>query len=173
MVDINSAENIFFERPSQSRAEALREAIPALELAARAARRLEDALAAGLATAGLGAAQGRALRAIAAEPGLTVGELMSRLGISKQSLAPVLKDLIARGHVAAAGTSADRRRRLLRLTPRGEALWREAAHAALTLLADALAEEGPASSSVFERILRRLAEAEGGNAEARHPGPAS
>lgn len=162
MVDINPIEKKFSGHPPQSRVQALQETIQVLDLVARAGRRLEDALRPGLEAAGLSAAQGRALAAIAAAPGMTVGELTAHLGVSKQSLAPVLKGLIVRGHVAAAETRADRRRRLLRLTPQGEAVWREASLGALGLVAPALAGAGPPAAAALCAVLRRLAGADEG-----------
>jgi DNA-binding MarR family transcriptional regulator len=158
MVDITSAENFFSGERSQSRAQALKKATRALDLAARAGRRLEDALNEGFLSAGLTAAQGRALRAIAAEPGLTVGQLTRHLGISKQSLAPVLKSLTLLGLVTAAFTHADRRRRLLRLSPRGETVWEEAAGGALNLLIASSAGSGPGGLEVLTQKLAAIAE---------------
>lgn len=156
MVDINPVEKNFSGQQSQSRARAVAEGACVLDLAARAGRRLEESLNEGLSAAGLSAAQGRALRAIAAEPGLAVGRLTARLGISKQSLAPVLKDLTARGLVAADGAPTDRRVRLLHLTAKGEAAWNEAARGALELLAAASAETGPGGMGGFHAMLQRL-----------------
>ncbi len=158
MVDITSAEKIFSAPRSQLRAQALADATLVLDLAARAIRRLEDRLNEGFLAVGLSAAQGRALRAIAAQPGLTVGRLTARLGISKQSLAPVLKSLVRDGLVTSGGIHADRRLRLLHLTPRGEAAWNAAAHGALELLAAASAETGPGGAGGFQSMLHRLTE---------------
>ena len=61
--------------------------------------RAADAL---LAEHGLGRAHHRALYFIARQPGLTVGELLRLLAITKQSLGRVLSELTTRGFVAAA-----------------------------------------------------------------------
>lgn len=158
MADITPAEKIFSAPRSQSRTQASADATRVLDLAARAARRLDERLNEGFLAAGLSTAQGRALRAIAARPGLTVGELNARLGISKQSLAPVLRFLVRRGLVTASGTPADRRLRLLHLTPNGEAAWNEAAGGALDLLAAASEETGPGGAGGFRAMLQRLTE---------------
>ncbi|WP_164157348.1 MarR family winged helix-turn-helix transcriptional regulator [Sandarakinorhabdus rubra] len=71
---------------------------------------------------GLGRAHHRALYFIARRPGLSVGQLLGLLGITKQSLGRVLTDLSARGLVEQAVGHADRRQRLLSLTPDGAAL---------------------------------------------------
>jgi DNA-binding MarR family transcriptional regulator len=71
---------------------------------------------------GLGRAHHRALYFVARRPGLTVGELIGLLGITKQSLGRVLTDLNTRGLVEQAIGTSDRRQRLLRLTASGAAL---------------------------------------------------
>lgn len=136
----------------------MRDATRVLDLAARALRRLEDSLNDGLDAAGLTAAQGRALRAIAARPGMTVGQLTAHLGISKQSLAPVLRLLVRHGLVTTSGVHADRRLRLLHLTPKGEAAWEEAARKALALLAAASGATDPGGTGGFHAVLQRLTE---------------
>ncbi len=75
-------------------------------------------------TIGLGRAHHRALHFIGRQPGMTVGELIAILRITKQSLARVLGELIGSGYVAQAPGRQDRRQRLLSLTPQGQALER-------------------------------------------------
>lgn len=71
---------------------------------------------------GFGRAHHRVLHFVGRKPGLTVAELLSILGITKQSLARVLKELIATGHVVQEPGHTDRRQRQLFLTNRGGAL---------------------------------------------------
>lgn len=71
---------------------------------------------------GLGRAHHRALYFIARQPGLSVGDLIGLLGITKQSLGRVLGDLNGRALVEQKIGTSDRRQRLLRLTPAGAAL---------------------------------------------------
>ena len=71
---------------------------------------------------GLGRAHHRALYFIARRPGLSVGQLLGLLGITKQSLGRVLNDLSGRALVEQRVGAADRRQRLLTLTPGGAAL---------------------------------------------------
>src|SRR6201993_5171033 len=66
---------------------------------------------------GLGRAHHRALHFIGRNPGITVSDLLGVLRITKQSLARVLSVLMSRGYVAQAPGRADRRQRLLTLTP--------------------------------------------------------
>lgn len=71
---------------------------------------------------GLGRAHHRALYFIARRPGLSVGELIGLLGITKQSLGRVLNDLGGRALIEQKVGTTDRRQRLLSLTPPGAAL---------------------------------------------------
>ncbi|MBI0474621.1 MarR family transcriptional regulator [Sphingomonas sp. MA1305] len=71
---------------------------------------------------GLGRAHHRCLYFIGRRPDLSVGELLSLLGVTKQSLGRVLGALVERELVAQRTGDTDRRQRLLRLTPAGEAL---------------------------------------------------
>ena len=71
---------------------------------------------------GLGRAHHRSLYFIARRPGLSVGELISLLGITKQSLGRVLNDLGNRELVEQRVGVTDRRQRLLTLTASGAAL---------------------------------------------------
>src|SRR5262249_50014259 len=71
---------------------------------------------------GLGRAHHRALYFIGRNLGLSVSDLMGILGITKQSLGRVLKELGAKGLVAQSVGSEDRRERRLALTEAGQAL---------------------------------------------------
>ena len=71
---------------------------------------------------GFGRAHHRVLHFIDRKPGLTVAELLAFLGITKQSLARVLRQLIDEGYARQDAGHGDRRRRELHLTARGGAL---------------------------------------------------
>ncbi|MEH3159420.1 MAG: helix-turn-helix domain-containing protein [Sphingomonas taxi] len=75
-----------------------------------------------LAELGLGRAHHRAMYFIGRKPDITVGELLTLLGVTKQSLGRVMKDLVDRGLVQMRHGDLDRRHRLLRLTATGSAL---------------------------------------------------
>jgi DNA-binding MarR family transcriptional regulator len=75
-----------------------------------------------LAARQLGRAHHRALYFIARRPGLSVGELIELLAITKQSLGRVLNDLQTAGLVEQQTGTRDRRQRLLTLTADGAAL---------------------------------------------------
>ncbi len=72
-----------------------------------------------------GRAHHRVLHFVGRDPGLNVAQLLDILRITKQSLARVLKELIEQGYVYQKAGDEDRRQRLLYLTDKGAALWRE------------------------------------------------
>jgi len=105
---------------------------------------------------GLGRAHHRALHFIGRGPALTVSELLSILRITKQSLSRVLGTLIEQGYVLQAPGRADRRQRLLTLTPRGAALERRLFERQRERLACAFRESGGPAVEGFRRVLRAL-----------------
>lgn len=60
-----------------------------------------------------GRAHHRVLHFVSRRPGLSVAELLDILKITKQSLGPVLKDLVKSGHLVQIAAPDDRRKRLL------------------------------------------------------------
>jgi DNA-binding MarR family transcriptional regulator len=68
---------------------------------------------------GFGRAHHRVLHFVNRNPGLRVADLLEILRITKQSLARVLKQLVAEGYVAQERPASDRRERRLHLTPKG------------------------------------------------------
>ena len=69
----------------------------------------------------LGRAHYRALYFIARQPGLTISDLLALLGVTKQSLGRVVKDLEARDYLTTRPGNRDRRQKELRLTDAGRA----------------------------------------------------
>lgn len=80
-----------------------------------------------LASDGFGRAHHRVLYFVTRRPGMTIAALLEILEITKQSLNRVLNDLVDRSYVTTRSGEADRRRRLLFATGRGEALINEIA----------------------------------------------
>lgn len=109
---------------------------------------------------GLGRAHHRALHFIGRNPGITVTDLLGILRITKQSLARVLSDLIARGDVAQAPGPTDRRQRRLSLTETGQALERRLFEGQRARLAAAYAQAGPDAVAGFARVMRAIMDAE-------------
>ncbi len=105
---------------------------------------------------GLGRAHHRALYFIARQPDLTVTELLRFLAITKQSLGRVIKELIARQMIETRAGNTDRRQKLLRLTPQGEAFEAQLFDALRTNLAAAYGAAGQDSVTGFWRVLEGL-----------------
>lgn len=109
-----------------------------------------------LAEQGLGRAHHRVLHYVGRNPGIAVSELLAILRVTKQSLARVLAGLIARGYVAQAPGRADRRQRLLELTPEGARLERRLFERQKERIAAAYREAGGAAVEGFRRVLRGI-----------------
>ncbi len=96
-----------------------------------ASRALFEELHRRLAAAGherLRPAHGFLFQAVAGTDGATASEIAARLGLTKQAARLIVDELVATGYVARGEDPADRRRRPVRLTGRGEdALRRSAA----------------------------------------------
>lgn len=91
--------------------------------------------------------------------GSRVSDLAERAGMTKQSMAYLAQALADLGHVTIVPDPDDRRAKLVRLTPRGEAVW--AALIALSLEAEreAAAMIGPERMATLREGLTALAEA--------------
>ena len=68
---------------------------------------------------GFGRAHHRVLFFVSRKPGMTVAELLQILGITKQSLARVLRQMVSKGYIIQKPGSYDRRQRLLYPTSTG------------------------------------------------------
>ena len=107
-----------------------------------------------------GRAHHRAIHFINRRPGLTVNELLDFLGVTKQSLNRVLRQLVDDGLVESRVGLEDRRHRNLHLTaagprPRAGALRRPAAADARGLLA-----AGPEAVHGFRKVLEQMIDPE-------------
>jgi DNA-binding MarR family transcriptional regulator len=105
---------------------------------------------------GLGRAHHRVLHFIGRNPGMSVGEMLAILRITKQSLARVLNALIEQGYVAQAQGRDDRRQRLLTLTPTGQALERRLYERQRERLTAAYREAGGNAVEGFRRVMRGI-----------------
>ena len=108
---------------------------------------------------GLGRAHHRVLHFIGRNAGMSVGDLLAVLRITKQSLARVLGALIEDGYVAQAQGRADRRQRLLTLTAKGEDLERRLFERQRERIVRAYREAGPAAVDGFRRVMRGIMDA--------------
>ena len=113
-----------------------------------------------LAELDLGRAHHRALHFIGrrkgsqGEAGIAVSELLALLRITKQSLARVLAELVARGLVLQMPGARDRRQRLLSLTEDGRALERRLFERQRERMVAAYREAGGAAVDGFRRVMR-------------------
>ena len=105
---------------------------------------------------GLGRAHHRVLHMVGRAPGLTVTDLLDVLGITKQSLSRVLVPLQSQGLISQTPGRADRRQRVLRLTPAGEALERRLFECQRERLLAAYREAGGPAVDGFRRVLRAM-----------------
>ncbi|MBO6640310.1 MAG: MarR family transcriptional regulator [Roseitalea sp.] len=113
-----------------------------------------------LAELDFGRAHHRVLHFIDRKPGLTVAELLDFLGITKQSLARVLKQLVDGGFVRQDAGHGDRRRRELHLTANGAALIARLREPQSRRIHAALTESGQ-SPDGMARFLRAMTDAQG------------
>ncbi len=111
---------------------------------------------------GLGRAHHRALHFIARSPEMTVSELLGLLRITKQSLARVLSELVARGYVLQETGRRDRRQRLLSLTETGRALERLLFERQRERIVAAYREAGGPAVEGFRRVMRALMDEQSG-----------
>ncbi len=109
-----------------------------------------------LAELGLGRAHHRAMHFIGRNPGITVSDLLGILRITKQSLARVLSDLMQLDYVAQAPGRADRRQRLLSLTPSGAALERRLFESQCERLSPAYRQAGAPAVDGFCLVMRGI-----------------
>ncbi len=127
-----------------------------LDLLFLAGRDLAAAADAALEREGLGRAHHRALYFIGRNPGLSVSELMGILGITKQSLGRVLKDLFAKGLATQTVGTDDRRERRLALTEQGQALELALTAPQRALMANAYRAAGAEAVAGFRAVLGGL-----------------
>lgn len=104
----------------------------------------------------LGRAHFRALYFIARRRGLPVTDLITILGVTKQSLNRVLKALLEKKLVTMTQGARDRRQRLLNLTEQGTQLAAQLAQAQRVRFAQAYRDAGPEAVMGFRRVLTSL-----------------
>ena len=105
---------------------------------------------------GMGRAHHRVLHFVGRRPGITVGDLLGILAITKQSLGRVLQPLVEDGYVTQTPGRNDRRQRLLTLTDKGAALERRLFDRQRDTIMHAYREAGPAAVEGFRRVMRGL-----------------
>jgi DNA-binding MarR family transcriptional regulator len=113
-----------------------------------------------LAARGLGRAHHRAIHFINRVPGTTVNNLLSILGVTKQSLNRVLRTLVEEGLVEVRVGVEDRRERNLYLTEAGRALERQLSDAQRARMRAAYRAAGPAAVAGFRQVLEAMMDEE-------------
>ena len=144
--------------PAPAAAEELRDAVPyeLIELFFFAYRDFVGDPDRILADYGFGRAHHRVLHFVNRMPGLTVAELLDVLKITKQSLARVLKELIATAHIVQVQGPRDRRQRELYPTAKGRALALALARPQSRRIRRALEETGSAERATVEHFLKAM-----------------
>jgi len=105
---------------------------------------------------GLGRAHHRALHFIGRSRATTVSNLMAVLGVTKQSLNRVLRDLIEAGLVETRIGDSDRRKRHLHLTVQGAELERALSEAQRGRMRTAYRAAGPQAVAGFRQVLEAM-----------------
>ena len=109
-----------------------------------------------LAREGLGRAHHRALYFIARKPGLVISDLIALLGITKQSLSRVIKDLEERDLLTLQTGRHDRRQKELHLTATGADLESQLFAAMRGQMAGAYGDAGQDAVTGFWRVCEGL-----------------
>jgi DNA-binding MarR family transcriptional regulator len=105
---------------------------------------------------GYGRAHHRAIHFINRSPGTTVNNLLSILGVTKQSLNRVLRTLIEDGLVKSEVGKRDKRERHLFLTENGQALEAELSDAQRDRMRSAFRQTGPEAVAGFKQVLEAM-----------------
>ncbi|MGQ0675399.1 MAG: MarR family winged helix-turn-helix transcriptional regulator [Rhodospirillales bacterium] len=146
MADINNPGlNLLFLRDEE-----LRQGIEMLFFAYRDFTAEPDAI---LAKYGFGRAHHRVIYFVGRDPGMTVGELLGILRITKQSLSRVLGQLLKQGFIQQRTGSRDRRQRLMYLTDKGAELERQLSAEQRARIARAYRAAGAQAVEGFRRVM--------------------
>ncbi len=105
---------------------------------------------------GYGRAHHRAIHFIHRSPGTTVNNLLSILGVTKQSLNRVLRTLIDDGLVESRIGTSDKRERHLYLTEAGEELEQALSDAQRSRMRAAYRAAGPEAVAGFRQVLEAM-----------------
>lgn len=109
---------------------------------------------------GYGRAHHRAVHFINRTPGTTVNNLLSILGVTKQSLNRVLRTLVDDGLVEARVGTRDKRERHLHLTEAGRAMEQALSEAQRNRMRVAFRNAGPEAVQGFRAVLEEMMDPE-------------
>ncbi len=107
-----------------------------------------------------GRAHHRVVHFVNRKPGLTVNELLDILGVTKQSLNRVLRQLVNDGLIDSRIGKTDRRQRNLFLTETGTALEKELSDVQRKRMRRAYSAAGPEAVQGFRTVLEAMIEPE-------------
>ena len=105
---------------------------------------------------GLTIPQWRVIAVLARVPGLSAADVAERTAMDKVAVSRAVMGLTRAGRVRRALAASDKRRSVLSLTARGQAVYRRIVPLALAYERRLLAELSPAEQSQFETLLLRL-----------------
>jgi len=148
MTDIKAGTNQLFLREEE-----LRQGMEMLFYAYREFTAEADAV---LTALGFGRAHHRVIYFVGRNPGIGVTELLSILRITKQSLSRVLGELVRQGYIVQSTGADDRRRRLLRLAPKGVELERQLSETQRQRVAGAYRRAGFEAVAGFRTVMLGL-----------------
>ncbi len=157
MTDIKNRNGDPDADPRAPREEAVREGIELLFFAYRDFTAEPDAI---LAQYGFGRAHHRVVHFVGRHPGMTVGELLGILRITKQSLNRVLGQLLRQGFIVQHRGPQDRRQRLLELTDSGRELERRMSELQRARVGAAYKKAGAPAVEGFRKVLLAIIAAE-------------
>ena len=150
MPEVQGGENLLFLTDAQ-----LRQGIEAMFFAYRGFTADPDRILSGMA---YGRAHHRAIHFINRAPGTTVNNLLSILGVTKQSLNRVLRTLIEDGLVESRVGTVDKRERHLFLTDAGGELEAKLSDAQRARMRAAYRDAGPEAVAGFRQVLEAMME---------------
>ena len=109
---------------------------------------------------GYGRAHHRAIHFVNRRPGLTVNDLLDILGVTKQSLNRVLRQLVDDGLIDSRVGTRDRRQRNLYLTATGRTFEQELSAAQRRRMRAAFSAAGPEAVAGFRKVLEQMIDPE-------------
>ena len=109
---------------------------------------------------GFGRAHHRVIHFVGRNPGMRVAELLDILGITKQSLARVLRELIEKEFIYQVEGESDRRRRLLYLTDPGKELYARLVAPQITRIRQALGDLPQQARTHYHDVLLNMIDAD-------------
>jgi DNA-binding MarR family transcriptional regulator len=133
----------------------LRRAMEELYFGYRAFTALPDKM---LAQRGLGRTHHRVLYFVRRDPGISIGELLAVLEVTKQAIHRPVKDLEERGLLSIAGDPHDRRVRRLSVTPDGAEFEAQLAASQMRLLDRVFHGLGESVEAHWHEVMKRLAQ---------------